>query len=144
MKNIGTLVLLLALITSTLHAQSTDWGKLAQVSFKTEFDENWGMEVKKPIFSNVVMQLSGKEVLLDGYIYPLEGKKSSAYFVLSSLPLASCFFCGKGGPETVVEVSAKKVVPFTEKKIKVKGKLGIKDSDPSGLIYTLQEASLVE
>jgi hypothetical protein len=132
------------LLIFSANSQSNDWAKLAQVNFTTEFDENWGMEVKKPIFSAIVMQLSGKEVVLDGYIYPLEGKKSSAYFVLSSLPLASCFFCGKGGPETVIEVSAKEVVPFTEKKIKVKGKLGIKDSDPSGLIYTLQEAVIIQ
>lgn len=124
-------------------AQPTDWSKLSQVTFVSSFDENWGMEVKKPVFSGSVMSLQGKEVVLDGYIYPLEGKKASSYFVLSALPLSSCFFCGKGGPETVVEVNAQKPIPYTDKKIVLKGKLLVKDADPQGIIYSLQEAFLL-
>ena len=63
--------------------------------------------------------------------------------MLSSLPLNACFFCGVGGPETVVEVRLTKKTSFIDKPIEVKGVLKLNDDDPDQMIYVLEEAEVL-
>ena len=74
---------------------------------------------------------------------PLEDETSSSRIMLSSLPLNACFFCGVGGPETVVEVHLTKQTRYIEKPIQVKGILRLNDSDPDKMIYLLEEAEVL-
>jgi hypothetical protein len=76
---------------------------------------------------------------LDG----LEGMFKPNHFILSSLPVEACFFCGTGGPETVVEVHMKKPLEYTKEVIKLKGKLTLNGLDPYQMMYILEETEQV-
>ena len=118
------------------------WKSLSEVSYKISEDE-FG-ELYLPEFSEKIKKLEGKEVTADGYIIPFEGMFKPEHIILSSLPLAECFFCGSGGPETVMEVSLKDPIKYTSKRVKVKGKLVLNSKDPEKLMYILNEAELLD
>lgn len=120
------------------------WKVLSKVDYETRFDELTQFEEEYPIFSEEVKALDGTEITLEGWMIPLDELRGENYFVLSSLPFANCFFCGGAGPETVMEIFSKKQIDFTEKKIKVTGKLKINADDPLRLMYILNEVRLID
>lgn len=120
------------------------WKVLSKIEIERRFDETINFEVEFPIFSNEVKALNGKEITLEGWMIPLDELRGKNYFVLSALPFANCFFCGGAGPETVMEVFLKKKLSFTEKRIKVKGKLTINADDPMRLMYIMEEAEIID
>lgn len=120
------------------------WKLLSKVNYETRFDEITQFEEEYPVFSEEVKALDGKEIVVEGWMIPLDELRGENYFVLSSLPFANCFFCGGAGPETVIEVFSKKQIDFTEKKIKVKGKLTINADDPLRLMYILNDTELID
>ena len=89
------------------------------------------------------LALAGKEITLPGYMVPFENGMKGSHFILSSLPLNACFFCGVGGPESVVEVFLTDAIPYTDKPIEVKGTLYINTTDPDQMIYVLKNAVLL-
>lgn len=117
------------------------WPKLYTISFEKAKDELG--EYDKPIFSDAVLALQGKVVVLPGYMMPFENGIKGNHFMLSSLPINACFFCGVGGPETVVEVFALKPMTYTEKPIEVKGKLMLNERNPDQMIYILENAEVL-
>jgi hypothetical protein len=117
------------------------WPKLYDVKF-VKAKDNLG-EYEKPVFSDAAKSLNGKTVSLPGYIVPFESGMKSAKLMLSSLPLNACFFCGVGGPETVVEVYLTKEISYTEKPMEIQGILRINDKDPDKMIYILEKAEVV-
>jgi len=74
---------------------------------------------------------------------PFENGMKGTHFILSSLPLNACFFCGVGGPETVVEIFLKNAVTYTDKPVEIKGKLILNDSNPDKMVYVLEEAEFL-
>lgn len=132
-------LLLLPVISS--EAQENVWKDLSDVTYKIGEDD-FG-ELYLPVFSDNIQQLEGKEITADGYIIPFEGMFKPEHIILSSLPLAECFFCGSGGPETVMEVMLKDPIKYTSKRVQVKGKLELNDKDPEKLMYILTDAQLI-
>jgi hypothetical protein len=117
------------------------WPKLYDITFEKAADKEG--EYDKPVFTSAVRVMNGKVVSLPGYIVPFEsGTKKSKHIMLSSLPLNACFFCGVGGPETVVEVFLKDEIPYSEKPIEVRGILRLNDTDPDKMIYVLENAEI--
>ncbi|WP_268035966.1 hypothetical protein [Algoriphagus sp. PAP.12] len=127
---------------STLAQDTNVWKNLADVTYKIS-EDNFG-ELYVPVFSDNAKKLEGKVVEADGYIIPFEGMFKPEHIILSSLPLAECFFCGSGGPETVMEVMLSTPIKYTSKRVKVKGKLTLNSADPEKLMYILTDATLVE
>jgi hypothetical protein len=117
------------------------WPKLYDITFQKATD-NLG-EFDKPIFSTSATSLNGKTITLPGYMVPFETGIEGAHFMLSSLPLNACFFCGVGGPESVVEVNLKKPITYTEKPIQIRGTLQLNESDPDKMIYIINNAEYV-
>jgi hypothetical protein len=114
------------------------WPKLYDITFQKATD-NLG-DFNKPIFSDNVKSLNGKTITLPGYMVPFENGIKGTHFMLSSLPLNACFFCGVGGPESVVEVNLKTPISYTEKPIQVRGTLKLNNSDPDKMIYIIDNA----
>ncbi|GAB2615279.1 hypothetical protein [Belliella aquatica] len=129
--------------TSIAWAQTSPnvWRDLSEVTYKIGEDD-FG-ELYIPVFSPKIKGLEGKVVEADGYIIPFEGMFKPEHIILSSLPLAECFFCGSGGPETVMEVMMKDPIKYTSKRVKVRGKLTLNDKDPEKLMYILIDAVLL-
>ena len=117
------------------------WKELSNVTYKIGEDD-FG-ELYLPVFSDQIKKMEGKEVTADGYIIPFEGMFKPEHIILSSLPLAECFFCGSGGPETVMEVMLKDPIKYTSKRVQVKGTLVLNDRDPEKLMYILKDAKLM-
>ncbi|MEQ9440672.1 MAG: hypothetical protein RIG62_16595 [Cyclobacteriaceae bacterium] len=117
------------------------WKALSTVSYKITEDE-YG-ELYMPEFSAEANDMEGKVVTVPGYIIPFEGLFKPEHVIVSSLPLASCFFCGSGGPETVMEVFLNEPINYTESMVAFRGKLKLNDKDYEQLMYILEDAELV-
>lgn len=118
------------------------WPKLYDIQFVKAEDANGAYD--KPVFSAATKALSGKTVTLPGYLVPFENGIKSNHFMLSSLPLNACFFCGVGGPESVVEVYSKEPVTYSEKPIEIRGVLKLNGTNPDQMIYILENAELID
>jgi hypothetical protein len=145
MKNYLTTSLLI-LMTLSVVAQSNDnvWNTLSKITFKKEYDELLGFKVDVPVFSEEVLALENQEVIIKGYIIPVEGYKSHKEFIFSAFPYNLCFFCGGAGPETVMEVFAIESVKYTTDPIYLKGKLELNASDINRLKYALNNAEQIK
>ncbi len=123
-------------------AQKNAWGMLMLTETEKQFDPTLGMEIDIPNIHPAAQQLNGQQIQLEGFIIPLEGKKSQSHFMFSSFPINMCYFCGRAGPESVIEVFMKdgEAMPFTDKKIWIQGTLRVNAQDPQSNIYTLQYA----
>lgn len=154
MKKIGFVeILILSFLAATVQAQNgksleikgNTWQTLSLVTFDRKFDEMLGFDIEVPRFSAAVKKLEGQEVTLQGYILPLEGRRSQKYFIFSAYPYNLCYFCGGAGPETVAEVYAKSSIKYTNKRITLKGKLFLNNSgDIDKMFYGLHNAQIVK
>lgn len=148
MKNLLLIILLVLSITRTNGQKkeynglpSLVWSKLYDVKFIAANDANG--EYQKPVFSEAVKSLHGKTVTLPGYIVPFESGNKSKHLMFTSLPLNACFFCGVGGPETVIEVFLKNEISYSDRPMEIKGTLKINDKDPDKMMYVLENAELL-
>lgn len=114
------------------------WPILYDITYETTKDESG--EFEKPIFSKSAKTLEGKEVTIPGYIIPFQSTSKSDSFMFSSLPLNACFFCGVGGPETVVQVKAYQMVDYIDKPVEIRGKLVLNTDNPDEHFYILESA----
>ncbi|MEB2781092.1 hypothetical protein [Algoriphagus persicinus] len=142
MKIALLVVLGMILGQASLLAQSTNvWKNLSEVTYKISEDQ-YG-ELYVPVFSENITKMVGKVVEADGYIIPFEGMFKPEHIILSSLPLAECFFCGSGGPETVMEVDLASPIKYTSNRVRVRGTLTLNSKDPEKLMYILTNGTLV-
>jgi hypothetical protein len=99
-------------------------------------------------FGEQVQKLDGQEVTLKGFF--LAADLTGNLYVLSSNPMATCFFCSAAGIETVVEMEPhpddlrlfKRL--RTDNFIEVKGTLHLNPDDYQRLIYILKDVRLVK
>lgn len=117
------------------------WPKLYDIRFEKTKDTLG--EYDKPIFNQATKALNGKVVSLPGYMVPFDNGTKGKRFILTSLPLNACFFCGVGGPESVVEVYLKETITYTEKPIEIKGVLRLNDKDPDKMMYVIEQAEFL-
>jgi hypothetical protein len=137
------LFILFLLAAAPAGAQEGIWKTLAKITFKKEYSEIMGFKVDVPVFSEEVKKLEGKDIIVRGYIIPVEGYKSHKEFVFSAFPYNMCFFCGGAGPETVMEVYAKRPVEYSAQAVTLKGKLMLNDDDINRLMYAIMDAVLI-
>ncbi len=117
------------------------WPKLYKVTYQKQSDQQGDFD--KPVFSQEALSMNGMEVTLPGYMIPFESGTKGSHFMLSSLPINACFFCGVGGPEGVIEVFLRKPISYTEKPIEVKGKLLINQHNPDQMMYILENGEFL-
>ena len=120
------------------------WKTLAKITYKKEYDEFLGFKIDKPVFSEDIKALNGKEVTVKGFIIPVEGYKGHKEFILSAFPYSMCFFCGGAGPESVMEVVAIEPIEYSSEAVIIKGKLALNTDDVNKLMYSLSGARLVK
>ncbi len=141
------LILSLCMIVNLLVSQSRDmWSILGMVTFQSTFNQEYMMETKIPKISPSVEKIDGSVIEVEGYIIPLTGQLTQSHFMLSKFPQSTCFFCGKAGPETAMQVFMRdnKKVKINERKVKVRGTLIVNPKDASSLLYTLEDAIIFE
>lgn len=141
------LILSLCMMVNLLVSQSRDmWSILGMVTFQSTFNQEFMMETKIPKISPSVEKIDGSVIEVEGYIIPLTGQLTQSHFMLSKFPQSTCFFCGKAGPETAMQVFMRdnKKVKINERKVKVRGTLIVNPKDASSLLYTLEDAIIFE
>jgi hypothetical protein len=109
------------------------WKLLAQVELVKMKDRY------VPQFAQSVASLDQKEVKLQGFMMPLQIGDKQTHFVLSAMP-QTCAFCMPGGPESLVEVKAKRPVKYSFEPVVVSGKLSVLKDDPTGVFYRITDA----
>lgn len=133
-------------VLSGTKAQSKDytgipslvWPVLYDIQYEKAQDEYGAYD--RPVFSEAVKKMAGQEITLPGYIIPFEGTNQSKAFMFSSLPLNACFFCGVGGPETVVQVRMAKPIDYNDKPVEIRGRLKLNPDNPDEHFYILDDA----
>lgn len=100
-------------------------------------------EGAKGKFLPMVKQMEGKSITLKGYIVPLSGQKAQSHFMFSYYPANACFFCGKAGPESAIEVFMKdnKAIPYTDQPITLKGNFRMISEDPNDMMFRLEQTT---
>lgn len=104
MRLLPVLLIVLGSMASVNAQSLVGWNTFAEVKFHRQFSETFGFEVnvKPPEFSKELLALNGKEILVKGYVIPVDIELGM--YMVSANPFANCFFCGNAGPETVVEL----------------------------------------
>lgn len=129
-------------MATAVTAQSLlSWDQLTDVKFTKKFSADLGIEILTADFGSSVKALDGQVVSLRGYMIPLD--PLGTQYVLSRVPMASCFFCGGSGPETVAELRLhpKSIRRYaTDEVLTFKGTLKLNASNANSLHYVLLNA----
>ena len=139
MKN-KIFIAFIALFSLTSFAQKkVTWVDLADVKFVDKYFPDYGQSFLYPNFSDSVKALEGKKITITGYFLNLDPQ--GEVYILSKGPMASCFFCGIGGPETAIELEFNsKPSFFTDNVITVTGILKLNSEDVEHFNYILTKA----
>jgi hypothetical protein len=124
--------------------QTITWAQLTDVKFNKVYSKELGIEILEATFGESVKKLHEQEVILKGYMIPLD--PLGTQYVLSRNPMATCFFCGGSGPETVAELrlSPKSIRRYaTDEILSFKGKLILMNSNANSLHYVIMNAERV-
>ena len=118
------------------------WQNLEDVEFTDMYIEEIDEYIVYPHFGLNIRELDGQQVVLSGYVLAIDPDKG--YYVLSKSPFASCFFCGAGGPETIVELSLKsdKDSFFMDEFVTMIGSLKLNADDIYRCVYILENARI--
>ena len=142
------LILAVAMLTVTagLFAQGKVnlWDTFAKTKFEPKYYEKLGEYLFYPTFPEELKALVGKEVSIQGYYVPF-APDGGKYIILSKFPMSQCFFCGGGGPESIVEVNfANGLEKFqVDDLVTVKGKLKLNPEDMDHANFILEQTILV-
>ncbi len=98
-------------------------------------------EVEFPQVNLKLKAYHNKTVYLTGFIVPIDSKN----YALSKNVFASCFFCGKSGPETITGLKFKGALPKlkTDTYLTIKGTFKVNETDVDNWIYNIENAEIV-
>lgn len=116
------------------------WDDFADVRFELEYNKKEAAHLMTPKFGSRISKMNGKEVEFIGYF--LDISADGSIFLISSNPMATCFFCGAAGPESVVELQFESKPNFnTDDVIRVSGILELNINDANHFNYILKKAN---
>lgn len=119
------------------------WKDLEDVRFRKRYSQVQRMYVLYPEFGNKVQLLEYKQVEIKGYMIPVDAANN--VYVLSANPMASCFFCGSSGPESIIQLKLKKKKKFATDEIWiVRGIFRLNASNPEELNYILTDTEPIQ
>ncbi len=118
-----------------------DWNITNDIKLEECFNEQLGEYFYCPEFGSIMKSLEGKIVAINGYTLPLE----EGYFALSMNPMASCYFCGGGGPQSIIDLKFNSPRAFKmDQRLTFKGKLRLNATNLDELFYILDNAEVYE
>ena len=119
------------------------WEQLLDVRYTTTFDGEAGYVYMKPTYGQSLLALNGKTIEIKGYVLPMDTDGKA--YALSAFPYSSCFFCGGGSKESILDLQ---LASFsrryqTDEVVTFRGVFRLSD-DQFGLNYVLEKAVPVE
>ena len=131
----------------TLPKGGTSWNIFGETGMKEyTFDDKEGNEYigYRPVFSEKIMKLDSQDILVQGYMFPLEQDDEQSLFLLGPFPL-SCPYHPHTQSNLLIEVHAKKPVLFSYDAVNIKGELElVAKDDEYNMFYRLKNAELVK
>ncbi len=122
------------------------WSQLLNLQFEEIFVDSLGIEAELPIFNDTLKALDGQMVLIEGFFIPVSETGDENIVILSAYPYAQCFFCGKAGIESIIDVIKPQNLPSIklDDKIKLKGRLELNHHNFDYLVYILNDAVYIK
>lgn len=134
-------------LSSTLMAQTKPdaWALFAKTKFEPKYYEKAQEYLLHPNFAPELKSYEGKELMIEGYYVPF-APEGGGYVILSKFPMSQCYFCGGGGPESIVEVNFAKAQSRFEVDdlVLVKGKLKLNAEDMDHINFILVDAEVIK
>ena len=93
MKKLARVWLLIVLMAGSFVAtaqQEVSWKLLTNITLNKKYVKKYDSYFKLPNFPKEIKDLEGKEIIVKGYIIPVDTKTD--YIVLSANPYTNCFF----------------------------------------------------
>lgn len=118
-------------------AETLKWETLAKVEWI------WDDNFYRVEFNEEQQALDGKELIVEGFMFPLEYSRKHTTFLVSSAPMSDCFFCGPGEAESMVYVKTETPVEYSYSKMAVKGTFKLVSDASMGIIYELEGAEVI-
>lgn len=117
------------------------WKLLSQVKYLKKPDEEYG-EIMWPIINTQLKKTNGKRIVMSGFVVPIDNTS----YALSKNVFASCFFCGKAGPETIMGIKFrdKKTRIKTDTYVMLEGKFRVNDKNAEDWMYHIEDAVVVK
>jgi uncharacterized membrane protein YcgQ (UPF0703/DUF1980 family) len=117
------------------------WKLLGEIKYMKKKHASYG-EVDFPIINTKLKKLAKKTIVMSGFIVPIDNKN----YALSKNVFASCFFCGKSGPETIMGIKFKGATPKlkTDTYVTIKGTFRPNEDDVEDWIYNVENAEIVK
>ena len=116
-----------------------NWELLLDIEYELKYFPKIEMEIYAPVFPDELKAIDGKEVIIEGFVIPFD--ETGDMVALSANPYASCFFCGKASPASVLSLYPKKKRRYKmDEFLKFKGKLKLNYDDPEEYYYILKKA----
>ncbi|MFD2907313.1 hypothetical protein ACFSX9_01055 [Flavobacterium ardleyense] len=125
---------------ASIPADTLTWKLLGDIKYIRKKHATYG-EVEFPQVNVKLKTYHNKTVYLTGFIVPIDAKN----YALSKNVFASCFFCGKSGPETITGLKFKGSFPKlkTDTYLTIKGTFKVNESDVDDWIYNIENAEIV-
>jgi hypothetical protein len=114
-----------------------NWDTLSEV----QWEFNGEYYVAK--FNEKQKEYNGKELIIEGFMFPLEYTREHYTFLISSSPMSNCFFCGPGEAESMVYVKLNDPTEYTYSSLKVKGTFKLVSDASMGIIYELKDSEVL-
>ncbi len=141
MRSPTILFLFITFISTFVVAQEQlTWDDFADVTFEPVYNARFDVHFLTPKFGEKIKSYQGKKVSIKGYFLDISG--SGEVLLVSQNPMASCFFCGAAGAETIVEVNFKEKPSFkTDDIVTVTGILALNVNNVNHCNYILLDAT---
>lgn len=116
------------------------WQVFEKVEFESRFVDSENASFYFPVFTDELLHMEGKRVVIKGYYLPID--LSAEGIVISRYPMATCFFCGEAGPESVVMVYSEQapVGLQMDQEVTFEGVLDLNKDDVYALSFILRRA----
>ena len=138
MINKGIYVFFLFVCSCCFSQQNVTWQDLAKIKFTDKYLSEYDASFMYPTFSASVKALKGKQITIKGYFLDVVAKEN--VYMLSKGPMASCYFCGQGGPESAIELEFINKQNFkTDDIVSITGILELNKDDIEHFNYILKE-----
>lgn len=133
----------MVLAFSAIHYDSKptkiDWSLLMEIELNLKLYQTRELQIYNPVFTEALVALDGKEVIIEGFVIPLD--QNGDLVALSANPYASCFFCGKASPASVMSLYLKKKKLYRIDDFrKFRGTLKLNYNDPKEYYFILEDA----
>ena len=106
--------------------RSLNWDVIGSIKFELN-----GKNELLPIYGPTINRFKDAEFDLTGYMIPIKSGKKQQKFLLATLPINQCYFCGQNGVPIMIMVELINAADFTDKPVRVKGILKLANTNAS-------------